>query len=252
MGTEIRDSEPRPRPGETLDALFGGRLKLRQPERGYRFSMDVVLLADFARPKIGDRVADLGAGCGVISLILALNPAPSSVTGIELDSGMASLASENVQLNAMESKVRMVTGDLTRPADLFPPESFDLAVANPPYGSPGTGRISPMEDRASARHELHSTLEDFLRAAAFLVRYGGRLAVIYRAAGLPRLLRGLEAAGFTPKRMRFVHGRKASPGKLALIHSVKGGGEELIVEPPLILYREDGSYTTELQRLYAK
>jgi tRNA1Val (adenine37-N6)-methyltransferase len=248
----VGDPELKPGPEETLDTLFGGRLQLLQPEHGYRFSVDAVLLADFARPKVGDRVVDLGAGCGVVSLILAMNPAPSSITGIEFEPGTASLASRNVRLNAMESRVRMVTGDIAVPADHFEPESFDLAVSNPPFGSPASGRTSPKQGRAAARHEIHSTLEDFLKAAAFLVRYGGRLALIYRSAGLPRLFRGLETAGFTPKRMRFVHGRLRSPGKLALVQAVKGGGEELFVEPPLVLYREDGSYTVELESLYSK
>ncbi|HEY9537406.1 MAG TPA: methyltransferase, partial [Kiloniellaceae bacterium] len=49
-------------PAITEDAFLGGRVKLRQPEVGYRAAIDPVLLAAAVPAVAGERVADLGCG----------------------------------------------------------------------------------------------------------------------------------------------------------------------------------------------
>jgi len=244
--------ESTPGPEETLDTLFGGRLHILQRKNGYRFSMDAVLLANFATPVAGDRVIDLGTGCGVVALVLALNPAPACIIGLEIQSDLASLAQKNVRLNGLEERIRIRMGDLKSVTQWYAPESFDLAVINPPFGIPGSGRMNPTAEKAVARHEILGSLKDFLRSAAFLVRFSGKLTIIYRAQRLAYLFQSLQAVGFTPKRLRMVHGRMETPAKMVLVTATKGGGEELRVEPPLILFNRDGSYSEELQGIYCK
>ena len=82
----------RPRPGETLDAIFQGRLRIIQPEKGYRFSVDAVLLAGLTRIRPQDRVVDLGSGCGIIPLLLACRQPVAHITGIEIQDSMVSMA----------------------------------------------------------------------------------------------------------------------------------------------------------------
>ncbi|MBF0551178.1 MAG: SAM-dependent methyltransferase, partial [Deltaproteobacteria bacterium] len=79
-------------PDETLDILFGGRIKMLQPSRGYRFSIDAMLLADFVRPGLGGVMVDLGCGCGVIPIVLGLKSGACRVTGIEIQPELADLA----------------------------------------------------------------------------------------------------------------------------------------------------------------
>ena len=57
-------------PGERLDSLQLAGLRILQKERGFRFGMDAVLLADFARVAPGDHVADFGTGTGILPLLL--------------------------------------------------------------------------------------------------------------------------------------------------------------------------------------
>ena len=56
---------------ETIDELRKHGLRIIQPRHGYRFSLDPLLLCDFAAIREGEEGVDLGAGCGVIPLILA-------------------------------------------------------------------------------------------------------------------------------------------------------------------------------------
>ncbi|MBP1740847.1 MAG: hypothetical protein H6Q48_3140, partial [Deltaproteobacteria bacterium] len=79
-----RSHEVNLRPDETLDEFLAGRLRLIQSERGYRFSIDAVLLAQFLTVKPRDVVVDLGAGCGIISLLLLLEKPVGYVIALEI------------------------------------------------------------------------------------------------------------------------------------------------------------------------
>ncbi len=236
---------------ETLDDLFRGRVRILQKRDGYRFSMEPILLANFASPLRGGRVIDLGTGSGVIPVILAMRGEAREVVGLEVVEKLADMASRSVRINGLEEKVRILRGDYRDVAALFPPQSFDHAISNPPYHPPGSGSVSPSPLRAQARHELSGSVEAVIEAARYLVKTKGRLWLTYPPARLVSLLACLRRHGFEPKRLRMVHGRKALPACMALLESVLGGKEGLEVLSPLILYRNGNAYTEELEGIYA-
>ncbi|NTW37617.1 MAG: methyltransferase domain-containing protein, partial [Syntrophobacteraceae bacterium] len=96
---------------KTRDGLFGGKLTVFQKSRGYRFSLDAVLLAGLTRVRPRDRVVDLGTGCGVVLLLMAYRGQGSRLTGVELQADLAVLARENVRANGFEEKIRIVEAD---------------------------------------------------------------------------------------------------------------------------------------------
>ena len=236
---------------ETLDDLFRGRIRVLQKRDGYRFAMEPILLAHFASPLRGGRVIDLGTGSGVIPIILAMRGEAREVVGLEVVKELADMASRSVRINALEEKVRILRGDYQDVAGVFPPQSFDHAVSNPPYHPKGSGRVSPSPLRAQARHELSGSVEAVVEAAGYLLKTRGRLWLTYPPARLVRLLACLRRHGFEPKRLRMVHGRKGLPACMALLESVRGGKEGLEVLSPLVLYRDGNVYTEELEAIYA-
>lgn len=116
----------------TRDALFNGKLVLTQEKGGYRFSVDALLLAGLTRVKSQDRVADLGTGCGVVLLVMAHRKLGRKLTGIEIQSGLATLARRNVDANGFSERITIEHLDFRKSADHFTPGSFDLVVSNPP------------------------------------------------------------------------------------------------------------------------
>lgn len=234
---------------ETLDELRKYGLKLHQPRHGYRFSLDPLLLCDFAAIREGEEGIDLGAGCGVMPLILSRSAPGTRLAGVESQEAMAALAERNVTLNGLDDRVRILHADVLEIRSYFAASSFDLVVSNPPYRKRGTGRISPKPGRDHARHELTASLADFLAASKYLVKPGGRICFIYHPSRLPELL--TEAAGLKlcPLRIRMVHGNAAAEARMLLVEMVKGRRGELRVMPPFLVYDADGAYSSEMAEI---
>ena len=235
---------------EVIEDLLKGKLKVIQKKEGYRFSIDAILLANFVRIKRRDRIIDLGTGCGVIPLVLSWKHPENKITGVELDNSTASMANRSVILNNLSDRITIKRGDIKNISSLCDTETFDLAVANPPYGKPHSGRLNPNSEKATARHEISGNLDNFLSAASYAVKYRGRVSIIYPAKRLTDLISGMKNRGFEPKRMRLVYSREDESAKLALIEGVKGGGIEMEILKPLYIYDEKGDYTFEIEEMY--
>jgi tRNA1Val (adenine37-N6)-methyltransferase len=234
---------------ETLNWILKGRLSIIQPISGYRFAIDAILLGNFVRVRRSDRVLDLGAGCGVIAALIAYAQGPREVAAVELQPELAKLAARNTEVNQLHN-LFVLQADLRAPRIAgLAPGSFDWVVANPPYRAGGAGRESPEPSRRLARGASGATLRDFLTAAARYTTNGGRVAIVFTAARMAELMTELRARSLEPKRCRLVHPYAASPATLVLVEARKGGGVEVSVEPPLVLWQRTGVYTVEARAM---
>ena len=224
-----------------------GNLDFWQPRQGYRFSMDSVFLADFATPVKG-MVADLGAGCGVVGILLKVKGLSGPFCAVEIDEDAAACCRENYQAHQMQGRV--LSRDLSQPLAELEPGSFALVVSNPPFTPAGGGRVPPHPSRARARHELSLKSNDLWSAAARLLPKGGRLAFCCPPARLDVFFTELTAHRLRPKRLRLVHGREDKNASIALVEAAKDGGAQLTVEPPLIVYAEGQEYGPETKAIY--
>lgn len=235
------------------DSLFDGDLHCSQHEKGYRFSLDPVLLAHFVQPRPGQRFLDLGAGNGIISLILCYRWPSISLMALELQPQLFSLIEQNVQFNDLQERLGLLCGDLRRIDTLLDPESFDQVVCNPPYGILGNGRLNPGEEQAIARHEIQCELSDIVQAISFCLKNRGRASLVYPAERAAVLIQALKNKRLEPKRLQVVYSYPGSSGKLVLIEAMKNGGEEMAIMPPFHVYtKQGGEYSPDMAKLYEK
>lgn len=243
MTIELKD-------GERLDDLQCNGLRIIQNEKLFCFGMDAVLLTGFTRVKEGERVLDLGTGTGIIPLLLSAKTKGEHFTGLEISNSSADMARRSVRLNGLEQRIEIIQGDIKEAGELFAPASFDVVTSNPPYMIGQHGLINSDLEKAAARHEILCTLEDVVRAAARLVRSGGRFCLVHRPFRLAEIIRVLSSYRLEPKRMRLVYPYADREPNMVLIESVRGGNPRMTVEKPLIVYEKAGVYTSEIMELY--
>jgi tRNA1Val (adenine37-N6)-methyltransferase len=237
----------------TLDSIRD--IKLYQYKNGYRFSVDALLLYSFVNIPRAKKIADLGAGSGIVGLLLANKYPGSAVTLFELQAGLASLATRNVVLNSLEERVTVIEKDIREFGSRAASSSehrFDIVVSNPPFRRPGTGLISPGEERAVARHEIKLKLPELVRAAHALLRAKGRFFLIHHPSRLSELVDTLREKRMEVKRLRFVHSNILSGAKTVLVEAVRDGAEGLKVDMPFFIYDMKGGYSDEMREVYGE
>ena len=242
MGVTVRS--------EAGEAILYGFLNMLQPQDGPRVNMDTVLLAGFAALKSGERAIELGCAHGAVTLILAKRYRDASIEGLDVQPQLIQLARENAERNGLTGNTGFRTGDLRCVRTLYPHQSFDALVVNPPYEDPGFGRRSESESSRVARQGELCTLDDVCAAAKFLLRNKGRLYMVMRALRLAETMAALSAHGLAPRTLLMVHPTPAKKASVFLVEARRNGGHALTVLPPLYIYDERGEYTDGLMRYY--
>jgi tRNA1Val (adenine37-N6)-methyltransferase len=234
----------------TTDTFFNGKLHITQVASGYRFSIDAIVLAHHTDLHSGDRLLDLGTGCGIIPLILAYRNPGIRVYGIEIQDELADLAASNVSANHMQKRITVLCRDMRdlKPHMIGGPA--DVIVCNPPYRKPNSGRLNPHPQRAVARHEIKVSLIDVLRTARCMLRTAGRFVTVYTAERSAELLSKMHSGGIEPKFLRAIHSHIDAAAKLILVVGIKGAQPGIKIGPPLIIYNADGQYTAEIQKMF--
>lgn len=223
---------------------------INQNPDGYRYSLDPFLLVRFAAAEGGLNLVDLGCGSGILPLLLVARRPAAQIWGVEIQPRLAALARANVAASGVAERVAIVEGDLRQIAALLPGGVHDAVLANPPYRRVGSGRLAPDAERAAARHEINGTLADFVAAASYLLKAGGRCYLVHLPERLPEVLTLLAVAGVEPKRLRCVHPQVGEAACLVLVEGHKGGRAGLVVEAPLLV-RDGADYSPEMAALYA-
>lgn len=228
---------------------LGGGLTLAVDET-HRFGTDAVLLTHFAAPKAGgERICDLGTGCGCIPfLLLQKSPAPRELLGVDIQEAAISLCRLSAKKNKRQA-VRFLQGDWKTPQTIAPAGSFDRVICNPPYFPPDSGRKNAEEALRIARHETPETLPSLCAAAGHLLRFGGHFCLCHRPERLADCFDALRRYRLEPKRLQLVEQRAGAAPWLLLIDAVKGGKSGLSIPAPYVLEDENG-YTAQYIEIY--
>ena len=224
------------------DRLLGGRLRLKQPEAGYRVAIDPVFLAAAVPAGAGETVLDIGCGTGAAMLCLAARVPQCRIVGLEMQRDLVRLAGDNVILNDMTGRASVMIGDLSRPPPRLSPGSFDHVMANPPYLE--RGRVTPPADpgRAGASIEGEADLAAWIRFAFAMVRAKGSVTVIHRADRVDALL--AEIAGRAGEVVVFpLWPGEGKPASRILVRGRRDTAAPARIAPGLVLHEADGRLT---------
>jgi len=237
---------------ETLDDLQIGGIQVIQKKEAFRFGVDAVLLANFARVKRNMTVIDLCTGTGIIPFILAGKTEAAHITGVEIQEVMVEMANRSVQYNNLEEKMKFINGDLKDLNLMKQLPKAEVVTVNPPYKLHNSGIINPDDKNAIARHEICCTLEDVIIACRILLKDNGRMYMVHRPQRLADILCLMRKHKIEPKLIRMIHPNIKKAPNIVLIEGQRDGGAFLKWEPPLYIYDENGKYTNELNEIYGR
>lgn len=235
---------------ERLDDLNLKGYQIIQDPGRFCFGMDAVLLSSFANVKKDECVLDLGTGTGIIPILLEAKTRGRHFTGLEIQPESADMANRSVLYNHLEEKISIVTGDVKDASKIFGASSFDVITTNPPYMVAEHGLRNEADAKTIARHEVLCTLDDILMQSAKILKQGGRFYMVHRPFRLAEIFSKMVACGIEPKRMQLVYPYIDREPNMVLIEGYRGGKSRVAVEKPLIVYKEDGTYTDDILELY--
>jgi tRNA1Val (adenine37-N6)-methyltransferase len=231
---------------ETLDTFYHGRIQILQKIKGYRFALDAPLLADFIQTTEDDELLEFGTGNGIISLLLSIKPF-KHITAVEVQASLAELARKNVKLNSLEKRITIVEQDLMQ---FRPKKKYDVIFSNPPYHKRAEGHLSLSKEKAIAKHELKCTIFDIMQKTSLLLKRRGRAYFVLHEKRKDDIVEAAKMSGLKMKSRRFVYARSKGRPNFLLVEC-DFFSRDLIQQPDLILYDEEGNYSLETQEIFS-
>ncbi len=238
----------------TEDGFLGGRVKILQPERGYRAGIDAVFLAATIPMEPGQTAFEAGYGVGVVSLCLAARVAGVHITGVEIASRYSMLAEENIRRNNFTGNIQVITGDvkeaMRKDLTIWPPaNSFNHVFANPPYFDDDKVTKSPIEMRSTARSFGPDDLEVWVKVMASMVVPRGTVTLVHRADSLARILAAFTAAKIGGIHVAPLFAREGYPASRVVVQGIKASKAPLQILRGLVLHDDSNSFTPAAQAI---
>lgn len=225
------------------DGLLGGRVSLRQPASGFRAGIEPVLLAAAVAAEPGERVLDLGTGCGAAALCLARRCDAVEVVGIDIDADLIAVAVDNAARNGLADRVRFVVAAVGGPPAIDAPVGgFEQVMFNPPFLRAGGGRPPPDRRRERATIEDAAGLDTWIATALRMAAPRGVVTLVHRADRLADVLAALGQGAGEIVVFPLWPGQ-GRPAKRVLVRARRGSSAPLRVMPGLTLHRADGRFT---------
>ena len=236
---------------EKIEDLQFKNLKIIQNKTGFCFGIDSILLSDFAKDiKKEAKVLDLGTGTGIIATLLCGKTELKEIIGVEIQKEVYEMAQRSIQINCLEDRFKIINEDILSLGEMLEKGTFDAVITNPPYKKRNTGIPNEDVKKIISRHETTATLEDFIRVSKDLLKDKGEFYMVHRPDRLVDILVLMRKYKIEPKVMRFVYGNQGGEPKLILIKGVKNARPFLKVQNNLYIYKENGEYTEEINKIY--
>lgn len=237
---------------ETLDDLQLKGIFVIQKKNAFRFGVDAVLLANFAKIKKNMTVIDLCSGTGIIPFIISAKTEASKVLGIEIQEDMVDMANRSVIYNKLNEKIKFIQGDIKNSSLIKNITKADVITVNPPYKLQNSGILNINDKNAIARHEVCCNLEDVIVASRKLLKDNGKMFMVHRPERLADILCLMREYRIEPKVIQMVHPNVNKAPNIVLIEGQRDGGKFLKWMEPIYVHNEDGSYSNQIEKIYGR
>lgn len=237
---------------ERIEDLGLKNLKIIQNPDFFCFGIDAVLLSWFVSEHSTGmiNIIDLGTGTGIIPLLLYGKTQAKNILGLEIQEPLVEMARRSIKLNGLEEKIKILNVDIKNPTEEIKTNFYDVVVSNPPYIKVGAGLKNNQTTQSISRHEIMCQLEDILIFSKRMLKDRGRLFLVHRPERLGDIISLMRQYKIEVKTIQMVHPKVKKEANLVLVEGRKGGKPGLKVKAPLVVYNEEGNYTSEIYKIY--
>ena len=230
------------------DLLHYKGLKIVQNDEWFKFSIDSVLLANFATVNLRmNNILDMCCGNAPVPMILSTRT-KRKIIGVELQDKVYDLAVKSVRLNGLDDRIEIINYDVRKLCDKYLCDSFDLITCNPPYFKiEDESIVNDNSIKSVARHEIMLNLDDLFKVSSKLLKNGGIISIVHRPERFIEIIEVMKKYSIEPKRVKFVYPKYGRNANILLIEGIKNGNSSLKIESPLYIYDENG-YTTSFKK----
>ena len=234
---------------ERLDDVLGYDLKIYQNSSYFSFSLDSIILANYANIRLRDKnIVDFCTGNGVIPLIVSRRT-KNNIVGVEVQEKLAKLADKSVEYNGLSDRITIINEDVKDFSTKHLNE-FDLVLCNPPYFKiEDKSTFNESYEKMVARHEVLFNLEDLCKCCKRVLKDNGNVYIVHRSDRLLDVIETFRKHNIEPKKIKFVYENVSKESTLVLVEAQKCGKVGLKVDSPIILYNIDGTETSEYELL---
>lgn len=223
---------------ERMEDLQCKGLQIIQNKNLYTFTSDSVVLANFVKTKASDVAVEIGAGSGVISILIQAKNKVKKIFAFEIQHEMALLCEKNLILNNLQEKVELIADDVKNFKKHFE-KSVDVVFSNPPYFK--VTDFAQTDCKKIAKEEVCLSCADLCKVASAMLKSGGSFYCCYSAERSCELISELAKNKLSVKEMLFTENGKGEV-KLVVIKATKDGKAGVKVHPNLVTNEQNGDY----------
>ncbi len=235
---------------ETIEStLLRGKVNLIQPKHGFRASIDSVLLAAAVKPRLNDKILDVGCGVGTAGLCVTSRNADISLTGIDIQEDLIKIAKKNAKLNDIDAD--FICGDI-KDEKTIENNYFNQVLVNPPYEDEGLK--SPNKIKATSHNTSISetTLGDWIKYLHYKLKQGGTATIIHKAEKADQIIKHLTKRRWFGSIVLYpIHPHAGENAKRVIIRARKERYQQMVIKSGLILHKENGDYTDEAEAIFS-
>lgn len=221
------------------------QFRVVQQHSAMKVGVDGVLIGAWADISGAHRILDIGAGTGLIALMMAQRCPKAIIDAIDIDPEACTESKFNAEQSPWGERINVICSSL-KEFIITTDQKYDLIVSNPPYFS--NGLKAPHLSRSAARHADALPLEELMTALTQLLVKGAKTALILPSESLSEVKHLAEMNQLFLSRLCLV---KPNPVKPVFRIMVEITNEQcsLKEEELMIEYDQHFDYTPEYRQL---
>lgn len=198
--------------------------KMIVEEKGLKITEDAILLSEFMKKyfsrkrknlKVGKSFLEIGAGQGIISLLLSELDIISKIFAVEIQEEVFAALKKNIEINDLNGKIIPINKNIKNVNG-----EYDFIFSNPPYKKTSSGKMPENEMERISKYEILLTLDELILEIRRLLKNYGEFFVVVPNSRLNDVFRCIYENRLNVLSVKVNKYKKVD---LVVVHGKKGG-----------------------------